>query len=143
MDDAELFIKRAVYLAQRSPFKRFKSGAVITKRGVILAEGWSHIGPSLRELYSVHSEIHSLGRARHLDLSGSTAYVATISKKSGNITLAKPCITCAIAMASAGVELAYYTVNNDEWDYINLDDDIDTLDLYRASPSKGRQIIVA
>lgn len=107
-------IDEAIKMANDSPMRRFATGAVIfSKRGEILSKGCSHISSlRLHSLYSIHSEIHALHKVRHLNLYGATIAIATIARKSGNLTSAKPCSVCASMLYAAGIREAIYTVDN-------------------------------
>lgn len=63
----------------------------------------------LKQLRSVHAEIHAVIRGVRSDLQGSEVYVATISKRSGEITSARPCVTCTALMQKVGVRAVHYT----------------------------------
>lgn len=124
-------VDRAIKIAKRSSHKRFLTGAVIAYKNVVYSEGWSHTSNlRLTQLYSMHAEIHALGRGRHNNLGGATCYIATISGKSGNITTAKPCLTCAIALRAAGINKVIYTVPNGETATMDLDEDLSDLKVY-------------
>lgn len=100
-----------IRIARRSPHQRYKTGAlIIAGHGVYT--GWAHYGIRLSETYSVHAELHALQRARHVDLSGATIYIATVRCKSDRIVLSKPCAVCAAALHAAGVTNIYYAVGS-------------------------------
>lgn len=126
-------LDRAVSIAKRSPQKRFMTGAVIIKNGKEISTGWSHVSNlRLSNLYSIHSEIHALARGRHSNLKDAIAYVATISRKSGNLTLAKPCLSCAIALYSVGIRRAVYTIDNANYGVLDLTEDLRDLKVYKV-----------
>lgn len=133
MNADKKILDRATVIAKRSPQKRFMTGSIIMKNGKEVGTGWSHVSSlRLNNLYSIHAEIHALGRSRHLDLKGATAYIANISRKSGNLTLAKPCLSCAIALYSAGIRTAIYTIDNANYGVLDLTKDLDDLKVYKA-----------
>jgi len=106
-------IEEAIKIAKRSSTGKYMMGAVIMDRhGNILSNGWSHV-PEMRRwpFFSLHAEMHALARGRHLDLDGKVCYIAAVSKKSGNVTSAMPCLHCAIALLSAGIREVYFTLN--------------------------------
>ena len=105
-----MYFEEVIKIANRSSMKRYGTGCVIVKGKEIISNGWSHKGQNLGSLYSLHAELHALARGRHLDLQGTTCYIATIAKKSGNLTTARPCIRCAIALRTAGVTQVQYTI---------------------------------
>lgn len=106
-------IDEAIKIARRSSTGKYMTGAVIIRKGKILSNGWNHI-PNHKhpKLFSLHAEMHALARARHLDLHGAVVYIAALSRKSGNATLAKPCLNCAIALRAAGIEHFVCTSSN-------------------------------
>lgn len=99
-------------MAKRSSTGKYAMGCVIVnpQDNTIITNGWAHV-PTMRNWkhYSLHAEMHALARGRHIDLYGSVAYVAAMSRKSGKFTTALPCLDCAIALLSAGVAIVYYT----------------------------------
>lgn len=103
---------------------------MIVKKNNILSDGCSHASHlRMNELHSIHAEIHALGRGRHELLTNATAYIATMARKSGNIVFSAPCLTCAIALRSAGVmEVVYSTP--DGFKKMNLEDDLSNLKVY-------------
>lgn len=117
--------------ANRSTHKRYQVGALIVRRGEIVSDGCAHSSSHrLTELESIHAEIHALARGRHLDLRGATAYVLTLARKSGNATLALPCLTCAIALRGAGIKRVFYSTQAG-FKELDLDDDLSHLRIYR------------
>ena len=117
----------------RSPHRRHMVGAVIvSKSGEILSDGCAHVSDlRLSELASIHAEIHALGRGRHRTMQGATAYVMAQARKSGNTVVGKPCLVCAIAMRSAGIEKVVYSINNNDFAILDLESDLSKLKVYR------------
>jgi deoxycytidylate deaminase len=106
-------IDEAIKIAERSPARKYMTGCVIANsEGDVIATGWSHTGTwRMRELYSVHAEMHALIRSRHLFFASTDqAYIATIARKSGAITLGRPCLSCATALLRSGIGRVNYTV---------------------------------
>jgi len=104
-------IEEAIKIAKRSRCGKYAMGCVIrTRDNKTVSNGWAHV-PEMKEwrLYSLHAEIHAIARARNTGLENTIAYIAAVSNKSGNVSLAKPCRDCAIALFSAGVKEVYYT----------------------------------
>lgn len=98
--------KEVIRVAQRSTHKRYMMGCVIVRNGEILGKGHQHTGTwRMRELYSMHAELHALFNLRHMrgELGGSIAYIVGISRKSGNYVSALPCVRCATALVHAGI----------------------------------------
>jgi len=129
----EKFLLEAAKYSDRCTFKRFKTGCVVVKDRKVVSAGWSHFSEIRRnDLFSVHSEIHSLGRARHLDLTGAVAYISNISRKSGNIALAKPCVSCAVALYSSGIRYAVYSIDKANHGVLDLSEDLSELKVYSS-----------
>lgn len=120
----------------RSTHKRHMTGCIIlNKKGKVISDGCSHSSSlRLNELRSIHAEIHALGRGRHSDLNGAIAYVETIARKSGNVTMSKPCLTCAIALRTAGIKEVIYSLPQRgsfiETGLLNLEDNLSDLKVY-------------
>lgn len=94
MTDEDL-IDLAAKIAQRSPVRRFQTGAVIFKEGGVLSTGWSHATERNMACYrSMHAELHAISRMDVRDTVGSIIAVATLSRKSGNRTDGTPCLFC-------------------------------------------------
>ena len=104
----ELLTDIALSVARRSPLKKYQTGAILVRNGIVVSNGWSHVGLRLTACYGVHAEIHALMRARHLDLEGATCYVGTYRSRSQRIVTSKPCRTCALALLKAGVSFITY-----------------------------------
>jgi deoxycytidylate deaminase len=106
-------IDSAIKIALRSMHKKHLTGCVIVDNpsDSIISNGWSHTGQWRRSgLYSVHAEIHALIRGKHQDLTDCTCYIACLAKKSGAITNAQPCLSCATALVGYGITLVHYTI---------------------------------
>lgn len=127
--------KALVKATRRSTHSRYQTGCVIlNRRGEIVSDGCSHSSSrTLKELRSVHAEIHALGRGRHIDLTDCVAYVVTMARKSRNLVNSAPCFTCAIAMKSAGIKEVIFSLNNFEYKIINLEDNLSKLKVYPRS----------
>lgn len=92
-------------IAQRSPVRRFQTGAVIEKNGVILSTGWSHASDRNMACYrSMHAELHAISRCDVRDTVGSTIVIVTLSRKSGNRTDGTPCLFCLRSIQKFGIE---------------------------------------
>jgi len=117
----------------RCPHKRHQMGCVLTdSHGAIISDGCAHASNiRLAQTTSMHAEIHCLGRGRYRSLRGTTAYVMARARKSGNVTIGKPCLTCAIAMRSAGVEKVFYSVSNGVYAELDLESDLSKLKVYK------------
>ncbi len=116
----------------RSTNKRHQTGCVIIdKKGEIISDGCAHASSfRINDLQTIHSEIHAIARGRHTDLQNCVAYVQTIARKSGNKTLALPCLSCAVSLKSVGIETAIYTVDNETFAGLDLEADISHLKVY-------------
>lgn len=80
------------------------------RQGEVIATGWAHPCAMHLRLVSMHAEQHCLRRVDLDDVAGATAYIATISAKSGNLTTARPCLDCVRMLEQAGVLRVCYTV---------------------------------
>src|SRR5262245_2190977 len=136
-------IEEAIKIAKRSPMLRYQTGCVLVKNNEIISNGWSHKGTNLGSLYSMHAELHALARGRHLDLRGAEAWIATISKKSGNLTSGKPCIRCIIALKSTGIENVYFTTKNDPpiFSYLQTEWFLEEFKVYKAPNGSHKELI--
>lgn len=102
-------IEHAIAMARRSPFWRFKTGAVIVNSDRLVSVGWSHpCAARWREYYSMHAEIHAIIRADPRMLVGSEIYIATLTRHD-NTTNAKPCEPCENWLRHVGLERIWYT----------------------------------
>lgn len=133
------FMDEAIKVAERSTHKRYMMGCVIVQRDEIIAKGFQHSGTwRMRELFSMHAELHALFNLRHKrgQLRGATIYVAGIARKSGNFVPAIPCICCATALIHANILLVHYTDSIDIGNYVErkifLPDQLDNLKTYPA-----------
>jgi deoxycytidylate deaminase len=132
-------IDHAIHIAKRSPQRRFQTGCSIFKGNKLVSCGWSHESDrTLKSYFSVHSEIHALLRANRDDLRGATAYVATLSRKSGNLAAnSKPCRGCAAALYAAGVVEVWFTAGSKVERLLLAPKSISELKLYTALGNLG------
>jgi deoxycytidylate deaminase len=94
MKEGEL-IEIARKMALRSPVRRFQTGAIIVRNNKIISAGWSHASETNMACYrSMHAEHHAITRCDSSQLADSTIVIVTVSRKSGNMTDATPCIFC-------------------------------------------------
>ncbi len=128
----------ALKMARRSPLDGHKNGTVIARKGEVLTTGWSHVSHlvGLYGLHSLHAEIHALARGRHLDLTGVTVINACFTP-AGLLTNARPCLTCAIALRSAGCTQVIYSSAHVSWGVLTLDYSLKGLKLYGARKARG------
>jgi len=128
---SSLILKKLEKATYRSTHKRHMTGCVIVKKNNILSDGCAHSSSlRLRELISMHAEIHALARGRNEDLTDATAYVMTMARKSGNLTYSAPCLTCAVALRSAGIKEAFYTTKKG-FAMLDLEKDLSHLKVYK------------
>lgn len=59
---------------------------------------------------TAHSERRLLRKSGY----GATVYVARV-KRNGSLGLAKPCCHCMPALRAMGVEVVYWTIDNENW----------------------------
>lgn len=131
MKEGEL-IDLAHRMAQRSPVRRFQTGAVIYKNGEVLGTGWSHASDRNMACYrSMHAELHALSRCDVRDTIGSTIAIVTISRKSGNRTDGTPCLFCLRNIQKFGISKIICTNTGGTSKIIHAD----LLDMSRISES--------
>ena len=103
-------------MAQRSPVRRFQTGAVIMKNDEVLSTGWSHPSDRHFSCYrSMHAEQHALSRCDARDTVDSTIAIVTISRKSGNRTDGTPCFFCLRNIKKLGIEKIVCTTQGGEY----------------------------
>jgi len=71
-----------------------------------------------RRIY-LHAEIRALIKTKK---KGDTLFVARLSKNGYSLRLAKPCQTCRLALASEGVKKVVYSVSNNNWETMELEE---------------------
>lgn len=118
---------------ERCPHRRHMVGAVIVNRNnEVISDGCAHTPTErLAEFTSIHAEIHALGRGRYRGLQGATAYVMAMARKSGNVVVGRPCVSCAIAMRAAGIQTVFYSTGEGKYAELNLEQDLSWLKVYR------------
>lgn len=102
----------ALRQARRSPLPRYRMGAALwdPQRERLVSTGCAHaVGGRLAECNSLHAERHALRRARRADLAGSWCAVVSLNHSgTGMSWSAQPCVSCARALAQAGVGWVMY-----------------------------------
>lgn len=107
------FLTMAQVAAGNSTY-RHRLGAVIVAGGRVRGVGWSkrrNVPRNMSEAHlhrcSIHAEIDALRGLT--DMRRATCYVARILRGTGEPALAKPCVSCWDALATAGVTTVYWT----------------------------------
>lgn len=108
------FLSLAMELSLNSDMKQ-KHGAVIVRRGRVLAQGWNVLkndpnnmsAEHIKLFCSVHAEGMAIARCKKAV--GATIYVAR--NKSGKARHSKPCDACEQAIISAGIARVVYTID--------------------------------
>ena len=102
--------------AYRSPFKLFKTGAVLLNgKGSVVSKGCSHVREHGSPRPSIHAEAHALYDT--LNTAGLTCLIVTINKSGNWACSSKPCAYCTHVMNKAGIERVIYAerTNDGEW----------------------------
>jgi len=102
--------------ASRSPFKLFKTGAVLLdNRGNIVSRGCSHMREASVPRNSVHAEQHTLMGIG--DATGLSCLIVTINKSGNWAGCSKCCSFCTHILHKAGVKQVIYAErsNDGEW----------------------------
>lgn len=135
-------IKKSKKIAQRSSHRRYKTSClIVAPRDEIVSWGVSHTSSTIySNLLSLHAETHALFKARHLDLRGHSAYICTISGRSGNCTWGKPCLHCCISLRAAGIDKIYYTTPGGDFEGpTDFENELESLKDYSMSNNYGRK----
>jgi deoxycytidylate deaminase len=80
--------------------------------GRIISWGWNSMGPSG---YGIHAEAHAIFRSKRTRLRGSTLYVASNRKRSGNSVTSRPCLGCQVLLKNAGIVAFYWRTRDGDW----------------------------
>lgn len=126
-------MKRAIDLSRKHMLKGVGGpfGAVITKNGKVIAEGWNQVTSTNDP--TAHAEVVAIRKAsaklKNFDLSGCEIY-----------TSCEPCPMCLAAIYWARLEKIYFANTREDAAAINFDDDF----LYRelTKDLKSRKIKV-
>lgn len=102
-------LEEAAYIASRSTLKYHMTGAVIADaKGKRVSVGWSHhILYREGSGWTMHAECHAIERALPNLPIGGSIYIATVARKSGNITTGKPCSRCKYMIEKAGLNVVH------------------------------------
>jgi deoxycytidylate deaminase len=106
----------------------FTLTAVIVKSGRVISTGYNRYGYSSRMtghkhhdgVCSVHAEVDALLKARTVDVTGATVYVARVRRK-GDLGMAMPCPMCQSILHEAGIKQAVFTLPGSDKAYGTLD----------------------
>lgn len=117
---------KAVYKqARRSPFDKFRTGAIVFKNnGTIFGKGCSH-NPinNPYNMNSIHAETEALNSLSFGQGIGCNVLILTLTKANKVARSSRPCYACVKDMAGAGIHQVYYPemtndgfwVLNKEW----------------------------
>lgn len=105
--------EEAVKQAQRSTFKRHKTGAVvIDQRGNARATGCSH----KRDGYavnSIHAEQHAISNLYDTSYRRQACLIVTLTRVGNFANCSRPCYDCAYALQHNGIDAMYAERTND------------------------------
>lgn len=113
MAKKEDVFQRAQNLAKKSTMIN-KHGAVITKNGRIIGEGYNHYSSYMSHNYSVHAEMAALlnvpkRKKNRKYLEEATMIVVRVAGKDFHCSLSKPCFNCQQEIAKAGIKRTFYS----------------------------------
>lgn len=108
------YLKIASEIASKGQdFRSFFVGAVAVRNdGAIV---YSYNGPTRHPSRQAHAEYRI---SRKTDV-GSIVYVARI-RLDGDLAMAKPCKNCKKILSSKGVKRVYYTIDNKNYGFMDL-----------------------
>lgn len=115
----------AIQAAYKSPAsQKHRVGCVIVKRSIPVGIGFNNMAKTHPRALGhkfpfVHAELASLIGVPIADLTGATAYVARIRKKTPT-GLSKPCIGCENELRRCGIAGVYYTTDSDKIEHMLL-----------------------
>ena len=107
--------QRVYELANKSTMIH-KHGAVITRNGEIVGEGYNHVTKYMSHDYSIHAEIAAIlsvpKRFRNRKFFEETSMVVVrISGRDKHLNLSKPCANCRKEIEKAGIKRVFYSVD--------------------------------
>jgi deoxycytidylate deaminase len=85
--------------------------SVIADDHGVFSWGHNHVG---FDGFGMHAECDALRRANKKRLQGSTIYIASVRKRSGNVLMSKPCVECQDLLRAWGIE-AVWRDKTGEW----------------------------
>lgn len=115
----------------------YGTGAVIVQssKSREIGNGWSHISNIRhKQTFSMHAEIHALARTHHLldhHWIGYEIYVVNVRKYNGSIANSQPCLSCAVALAAAGIGTAIFANKDGTVELLDLESELTSLKNYK------------
>jgi len=98
------YLRLAIRAADKSPHRRFRHGALVTKGGSVLSVGHNH--------HTVHAEMAACNRVDPKLLRGSTVWSVRLTKSGCKCANAKPCAQCLAELERLGIRKVIYS----HWD---------------------------
>lgn len=119
-------IHKAILEAKKSTH-RFRIGAVIFNKKIIISTGHNYTSKSVKRLHpnfqsrknSVHAEVDAIIKAR-TNLKGASILVVRLSAKENCLLLSKPCAHCMIYIEHVGIKNIYYSNSESSIERIKL-----------------------
>lgn len=132
----------AMRQAERSPQRRFRTGAVLfdPRSGRLLSKACSRCAPGqMQEVATLHAEADAIRKARHVDLEGAHALVVCVNaNSSGWAWSACPCRSCAAQLDHAGIAEVHFAQRDSEGEWMVFSVSPQSL-IRRAENPKGRE----
>lgn len=121
------FLDIAKKLALRSPYKKFRHGAILVKGGSIRngacnSNDYCSFGAKFRKepgKATIHAEIGAVLGIDRSVTEGATVYVARLNKRE-ETRLSKPCSMCEAVLRHVGIKKVIYTVSDSEIEVYRL-----------------------
>ena len=114
----------AIHAASKS-VEPNRHGAVLARRGVLVARGWNKnkTHPAAVVYYSncIHAELAAIIGVNKSDLPSMDIYVARIMRsKDEPLGMSRPCQQCMVMIREAGLKRIYYTNRDGNWEMEKL-----------------------
>jgi tRNA(Arg) A34 adenosine deaminase TadA len=108
--------------------RAFILGAVgVRKDGVMVSAKNGAVISSTFDDYRIIGDAHAECRVIRKLGKGGTIYVARVLKKDGTLAMARPCGSCRLRCAAAGVRKVYYSIDTDHYGVYHVHDSTDRI----------------
>lgn len=115
MKSIDFLLERAMFMAKKSECTH-KHGAVISKHGEIVAEGYNHVTSYMSHSFTIHAEVDAIqkikcrGKKYMEDCVLIVLRIGANKSTQGEFRMSKPCPSCSAEIQKCGLRKVFYSI---------------------------------